>query len=339
MSYNVRDKISYLQKSRIENQNIDGRKFIRNEPLEYNRKRSSLTNICSFIQKLRCKFKYTPVSKNDLDMKPIMNDLISLYGNMNEHKISEAISSTEAIDVGKMIDFDILQEDLVDIDMLFNELMSKIDRTTNSPQIEKPDINLDDLLKSFDSEHGDNTSTTITSTDSSMPQSNDNNTTIFSDHDFDFDRQLIADFSVLSKLITIMSPPPRSNERPIITDAEYAKKFYYGKIIFKNFINKLKLDFANVIILDDRSKPCFDGGNLNNSWNYPNKKKVNVSSDISFHKTFTDNEYDRSDSNGAYTLHGLKNPKYAQPLKSEINEFKQKEMTVYEDSILFIYFI
>lgn len=88
-NYNVRDKISNYQKSRIENQNIDKNKLIRDVPLKYNNKHLLLTKICSFTQKIRCRFKYRSISKNNLDIKSSMNVLISLYGNIDEHKISE----------------------------------------------------------------------------------------------------------------------------------------------------------------------------------------------------------------------------------------------------------
>ena len=340
MNYSVKDKTSHHQKSRIENRTIDRNKLIRDGPLKCNKKRPSLTKICSFIQKLSYRFKDTLVSKNALDMEPSINDLIGLYGNMHEHKISEIISLTEVIDVGKTIDFDILQEDLVDIDMLFDDLVSKIDRTTNLSQEWKPNLNWDNLFDPFDLEHSNNTLTTITSIDSYMSHLSGNNTTISFDNDFELDLKLISDFSVLSKLITIISPPPpRSKERPIIPNIDNAKDFYYGKMEFRNFIDKLKLDFANVIILDDSSKSCSNNGSLDNVSKCLNKKKVSFSTDITLGKTYTDNEYDRSDSNVAYTLQALTNPEYVQSIKSEINEFKQKEMIVHKDSILFTHFI
>lgn len=229
-NYNVRDKISNYQKSRIENQNIDKNKLIRDVPLKYNNKHLLLTKICSFIQKIRCRFKYRSISKNNLDIKSSMNVLISLYGNIDEHKISEKISLTETMDVGKMMDFDTLQESLIDIDMIFNNLISKIDQSMSSLQTEKPDSNLDDSLEPFDLEHDHNTLSTITPIDNYLPQLSGNKITIFSDHDLDFDQQLISDFSVLSKLITIILPPSRSRKRLITKDNENAKKFYYEKI-------------------------------------------------------------------------------------------------------------
>ena len=331
--------ISNLHKSKTKNENIYRNKLVKNDPSKYNKQRPLLTNVYTFIQKLRHKFIHTSINKRTLNVESNINGLIDSHENLDEHGISNMVSSTETLDVGKIIDFDMLHEHLVDIDILFDNLISKIEGSTNSPQIENPDLKFDGFLDSFGSDDCNDISATITSIDSDISQFNDNGTTVSSYHDFDFDQKLISDFSVLGKLITILSPPPRSNERPIITDIENAKDFYCRKSEFRNFIDKLKLDFENVIVLDGNNKSYSKSDRLNNLSSISNKKKVNFSSDVCLCKTYADDEYNRSDSHIANVLDAFENPEYVQLIRSEINGFKLKEMIVHEDSKSFTHFI
>lgn len=332
-SNDARGGISDPQKSEIEDENINTYKPVNNRQFRRNRKRSVLVNVGYFIKKMKGTFKHTSTTENRLGTKSNVHDLSNLYGDMDENKNSNMSPSVGLLDVGKIIDFDTSQEDLVDIDALFDNLISKIDDSVNLSQTSNPDSRSDNLFDAPDSDGCGNTWKTVNSANSDMVQLNDNRITNSSEQKVDFDQKLVSDIKGSSKLITVVTPPPRSNKRPVITDNQNAKEFYHGKSNLKDVSDKLSLDFEHVAQLDDNHKNCSNSNDRVNSLaNYLNKKSVNFSSNVSLPKTYAGNEYDQSDPCVAYTLEELKNPEYIQSLKSEINEFKKTEMTVHEDS-------
>lgn len=228
----------------------------------------------------------------------------------------------EPIDVGKNMDIDVSDTSFMDSDLLFDSLLLKAEKP-KVPHILalQPFIDLPYLDKE-----------TFISEDSDLTNDEDSENDISSI----FDDSLLSDFSLLGNMITLRSPPPRSNHRPKMSSIENTKKFYHSKVEFKDFINRLNMDFENVIVNDTVNDIKANYSIFRPQ--YISKRTVRFASNVYISKVATKEEYDRCDHTFRQNRQLLNNPEFVDSIKWEINEFKKNEMVVNSDSINYTQF-
>ncbi|CAL9730115.1 hypothetical protein MOUN0_I06986 [Monosporozyma unispora] len=290
------------------------------KPLE---KHNSLINFASLFKKF--KKKSSQHSKIETKIKTIP---YPLKGKTNpklkkvEAETLQCITLAEPIDVGKNMDINISEQSFMDTDLLFDSLLLKVNKPKTPHILTSQTF---PILSGMDKE-------TLTSEHSNLSNFEDSETDLSSI----FDDSLISDFGLLGDMITLRSPPPRSNHRPKIASIENAKRFYHSKLEFKDFINRLNMDFENVIVYDTVNE-------IKNNYSIPQpqyiyKHNVRFASNVYISKVATKEEYDRCDHIFLRNRQLLNNPDFVDSIKWEINEFKKNEMVVNKNSIQFTQF-
>lgn len=283
-----------------------------------------LHNFSTFFKR----FKYGAKDKGTIrDIKPLLKQ------NPSSNDIESILSLKlfEPIDIGRNMDTDSsTKTKLMDAGLVFDKLLLEANKATLPPVLTLRNILEETTVPDLESEE-------LTLSDLSINEE-ENDDSIHGDSEcvsLLLDDNILSEFDCLGQLITLQSPPPRSEFRPKLSSMQHASKFYHSKADFKEFITRLYSDFENVVVFEtarESSTGQCRGNEERSRHNDPSTVKFSTA--VHVNRVETREEYDRCDRNFLRNRDLLLNStEFLDSIKWEINEFKRCEMVVHRDSV------